>query len=82
MTKYSTLQEAIENLTPSKLSFRCAIIVRREKKTRWKDVEDLISASVYGSRLYYDYMVRLCDRGKLSQSELFDIKQAIGITDD
>lgn len=80
MTKYKTLGEAIQSLPTNKIAFRCAIVARREKKTRWKEMESLIALSDYAKRLYFEYMQRLNERGTLSADELMEIRTNIGMS--
>lgn len=80
MSKCKTLDEAIMRYGVSKIAFRCAIVVRREKKLRWQQVEPIIGESRYASGLYFDYMQLLHERGVVGQIEIEQIRQTMRLT--
>lgn len=77
MKKFSTLRQALNSLPANRIPFRCAIVVLREKKCRWPEVEYLIAKTSYSKGLYLNYMQTLFDRGELSEQELTEIKNIL-----
>jgi hypothetical protein len=73
MRRFTTLKQALTSLPANRIPYRCALIVLREKKCRWPEVEFLIAQTSYSKGLYLNYMKILVERNQLTTEEFEDI---------